>query len=161
MDKVILNTINEKFHYSFGPLLESKFKYTPRGPLSDFIQKICFWILKKLKCQIQDTRIEYSRMEIPLDDLFNAVIENRIMMEMLYNKEAKYLVLGRDHYKKFMKCLFTKENMIRFQTPFDYKARVLSSNGVRQEDFFQGLNIVFVPYLDGMFCLPDLGRLNR
>ena len=155
MNKVILNRIDEDITAYFGNELESRFEYNPNGRIK-FLQKICFWVLKKLDCQIKDTEIKYTRTEINLDSLFDAVIENRVMMRMIYNREAEYLVIGKDYYEKFIKELSkSKMEFYSFNVPYDYKARVLT-NGVRQEGIFRGLKVLFVPYLDGIFCLPNL-----
>ena len=155
MNKVILNRIDENITAYFGNELESRFEYNPKGKIK-FLQKICFWVLKKLDCQIKDTEIKYIRTEINLDDLFDAVVENRVMMRMIYNREAEYLIVGKDFYEKFMKDVSNSvNNLISFYVPYEYRAKV-QSNGVRQEGIFRGLKVVFVPYLDGIFCLPNL-----
>lgn len=155
MNKVILNRIDQDVNQYFGNELESKFEYNQKGKIK-FLQKICFWVLKKLDCQIKDTEIKYTRTEINLDSLFDAVVENRVMMRMIYNREAEYLIVGKDLYEKFMKDVSNSMNdLISFQVPYEYKLKV-QSNGVRQESIFRGLKVVLVPYLDGIFCLPNL-----
>ena len=78
------------------------------------------------------------------------------MMRMIYNREAEYLIVGKDFYEKFMKDVSNSvNNLISFYVPYEYRAKV-QSNGVRQEGIFRGLKVVFVPYLDGIFCLPNL-----
>lgn len=155
--QVVLNRIDQDVNQYFGNELESKFEYNVKGKYP-FIQKICFWILKKLECQIKDTEIKYTRTAINLDSLFDAVLENKVMMRMIYNREAKYLIVGNDYYEKFMKEIAKSENdFIYFNVPYEYKSKVFY-NGVREEGIFRGLKVIFVPYLEGIFCLPDLNQ---
>lgn len=155
MNKVTLHRINERIIPYFGDELESKFEYNPKGKFK-ILQKICFGLLKKLGCQIKDTKIIHERTEINLDSLFDAVTENRVMMRIIYNRETKYLIVGKDIYEKFITDVFNSINdIIAFHVPNEYSAKV-QIDGVRHVGIFRGLKVILVPYLDGIFCLPDL-----
>lgn len=150
-----LYRISQEVMPFYGPEIDLKYKYNDSGKLL-FLQRACFWVLRKLGCQIQDTSIIHTRTQVDLDDLFQDVMDNTWMMNMIYNKEAKYIIVGKDYYVKYVHpVLMHDQGYMQFQVPPTYEAKV-KRNGVRMKGIYMGLNVIMVPWIDGMFCLPEI-----
>jgi hypothetical protein len=129
-----------------------QYEYDPKGkwPL---IQRACFWVLRKLKAFARFGATEIRRTELDLDKLVEAVMRNRADVMLLYNKQAKYLVVGMDRWYELTGA--GDRNYLTFEVPHSFHARIGYDNKPLPQ-LFAGLKVIVVPWIDGMFVLPEL-----
>lgn len=126
----------------------NRFEFNSKGRLP-WLQKLLFKVLRWLKADSYDTTVEYTTVEIDQTSIIDALMRNRIDLERLYNKRARYVVMGPDDFRRF--CTAPEINnmmMVNFTAP-------VGMNGKRT---ILGLEVVIVPWIDGFFVLPDLNE---
>lgn len=134
---------------------EDKFRFNPGGKLP-WLQKIAFWLLKKLRAQVIENAVAYSRVEIPLDDLVKAIFENQRNVQMLTNKTGAYVIVGHDAFCKLNQSADQwGMRPFSFFIPQDFQARVAINNAPAPQ-MFAGMKVIVVPWIDGVFILPDV-----
>ena len=119
------------------------FKFTTKRLRNAFL-----WFLNLLGLKVVGLK-EYVPLEtLELDDIVQAVYANTIILEQIIGRQARYLIIGWD----IQKMLGLRLQMGATQFPDDFK----SQNFVAGR--FQGLKVIFVPYMTGMVVLPDLDQ---
>jgi hypothetical protein len=113
-----------------------------------WLQRICIWVLDKLGCQYYDIQSNFETVTIDFDDIVELVLDQRYAIEYITGKRCKYLVLGRE---QMVKLRVSVSGQMLFQFPYDYRASIRSDSMT-----FAGLNVVFVPWFDGILCLQEL-----
>lgn len=129
-----------------------KYQYDPKGRWP-WLQRACFWVLKKLGAFASFSEEHIQRVDIDLDKLVEAVMRNRADVEMLYRKRAKYLVVGADKFYEL--SVSVQPHYMTFTVPHQFNARV-GYNNRPMPQMFAGLQVIVVPWIDGMFVLPEL-----
>lgn len=128
------------------------FQYNAKGKYP-WLQKLCFKALRWLRASALLQEGEVRRVRLDLDDLVKAIMINQSDVEYIYHKRAKFLIVGHDKFKELAKC--EEFDYHFFDIPSNYRANV----GYDREPMpylFRGLRVVVVPWIDGMFVLPDL-----
>lgn len=113
----------------------------PERPLF-WLQRLCCRILDKLGAWYYQDRVQYQTVDMNLGDLVQALYTNVRDIRLLTGKQSKYLIVGRQQQMEILK----------WADPF--YVRVDASRFNRIE--FYGLTVVCVPWIDGLFVLPDL-----
>lgn len=129
-------------------LVPDRYEYNRVRPLK-WLQRSCIWVLDKLGCQSYglETSIEYMR--IGFDDIVDLVMRQRRAVEAIAGHGCKYLLLGREQMRELV--LSDQYGQTMFQFPPDYRASVHP-----HPMMFAGLNVVLVPWFDGVICLEEL-----
>jgi hypothetical protein len=133
-----------------------KFQFDPKAK-APWLQKVCFWLLKLLGAHAKFAQEHIKRVDIDLNKLVDALMRNRADVEMLYHKRAKYLVVGADKFEDLVTSPEVQASYMMFEVPLHFNARA-GYNGRPMPQMFAGLQVVVVPWIDGMFVLPELDR---
>lgn len=91
--------------------------------------------------------------ELSLDDLFKSVCESQWNIRLIWNREAKYVVVGREMLDR----LRIEPDFARFSVPPSYR-HLLGVDGQQCPLRFCGLIIVLCPWVSGLFLLPNLEK---
>jgi hypothetical protein len=127
-------------------LNSNRFEFNSKGRLL-WLQKLLFKVLRWLKADSYDTAIEYTTVEIDPSNIIDALMRNRVDVERLYNKRARYVVMGPRDFQRFSSAPeINSMLMFSFSTPI----------GMNGKQTILGLEVVIVPWIDGFFVLPDL-----
>lgn len=123
-----------------------------------WLQRLLIRLWKKLGGRVRQDFVQYKYITVSLDDLVKAAMSNQANVMRIYNRESKYLIVGRtqfaliaQNYSRFDSL----DSYLRFSIPFEYNARV-GVDSCPQPKMFAGLEVVVVPWIDGLFVLPDL-----
>jgi hypothetical protein len=138
--------------------LPGSVEFTPsaRWP---WLQRKLISILRRLGCRealYLKYNTEMERVTMDFDSLAAAVCQCREDLSRVYRREAKYLIIGRDRYDDLLHAK-TAAGLYAVEWPVDHQAQV-AIDGRRRPLIFQGLIVAFVPWIDGVFVLPDLGQ---
>ena len=120
------------------------FVYSPNRKWK-WLQKIIFWLLKKLKCEREQTVTCYKRT-ISFDNIKNAIWRQIYEVHNFY-KKPKYIIVGQDAERDI------------FQDTSNFYSNVVikpTPNGIMSE--YMGLHIITVPWFKGMLVLPDINE---
>ncbi len=126
------------------------YRFNPDGKFK-WLQNFCFWVLGKLNAYKENETVTVTRHSVDLHNLLKAITENEHMTNMIYRKQARYIIMGYDCFQE----LINTTELIAFEIPDIYKS-IVEVNGVRCEGFYRGLKVILVPYIEGMFCLPKI-----
>lgn len=143
--RVFLTTLQEDFHYSL--FLPGKFAFNPAGKLP-WLQKILFAILKKLHAEAYEDRIKYSRVAVDTKDIAESICRNARDAELIWNQRAKYVVMGPCAFSQLAREGNSGNQFL------DFPITVQMGNGRIFRPL--GLRIVVVPWIDGVFVMPEL-----
>lgn len=135
--------------------IDGAIEYDPRGRWP-WLQRRLLATLGWLGARPPTRAVDrWQEAAINLDDLARAVAESREDLMRVYRKEAEYLVVGRDRMADLMRAVDPATGMHVLAFPTDYTAPVVVA-GRRCDGVFQGMKVVFVPWIEGMFLLPEL-----
>lgn len=104
--------------------------------LGDFVNE-------PVEASIKTTTIDFTKK-------FDAIRQHKYEIERTTGLRPKYLFIGREAYFEL-----TNEQMN------DYPFLLPMNLSGPPETTVLGLTVVVVPWIEGMFCLPDLDRLIR
>jgi hypothetical protein len=92
--------------------------------------------------------VEYETVVIDFSSILDGLHAHIREISYSTGLTPKYLIIGRDKYYELSGQVLKEMPYIIGPYPHD-----------RLEIF--GLKVVIVPWIDGLFCLPDLGALQR
>lgn len=99
---------------------------------------------------VEQTELNIETTRIDLADKLSAIQEHMYECENQTGLRPKYLIVGRDtYYEMTNETMKAHPFLINVQHPH------------YQGSMIFGLTVVMVPWIEGMFCLPDLDRLIR
>jgi hypothetical protein len=107
-----------------------------------------FKILRKLKADSFDRQVTYKHTVVDTDDILAALVKNQREVMMLYNKRAKYVVMGPRQLSK----LAIQSPELMQMTRFRFNTQI----GLNRQILPMGLEVVIVPWIDGFFVMPEL-----
>lgn len=125
-----------------------RFEFNPKGRLP-WLQRWLFKLLGKLGANSLNESVTYTKVEIDTSRILDALLENQRDVMMLYNKSARYVVMGPKDFARF--C---GDPEYRDPLYFNFSAPI-GMNGKRS---ILGLEVVIVPWIEGFFVLPDLAE---
>lgn len=112
-----------------------------------WLQRLLFKVLRWLKANSYNTTVTYQTIEIDTQDIFTALMKNRYDVEALYNKRARYVIMGPNDFMRFTKGAEAHDMM---------RIHFSAALGTKMKPNILGLEVVIVPWIDGFFVLPDL-----
>lgn len=125
-----------------------RFEFNPRGRFP-WLQRWLFKLLAKLGANSLEKSVTYKTVEIDTTRILEALFENQRNVMELYNKRARYVVIGRKDFTRF--C---SDPEYRDPLYFNFSAPI----GINNQRTILGLEVVVVPWIDGFFVLPDLNE---
>jgi hypothetical protein len=129
-----------------------------------WLQNLAYKILKKFGKPYEIEVIKYSRYTLSVPSLIKAIEQSSNNLQMLMSRRAKYLIIGEDMYYKLTQEKRREENISGYpifgvnmiqpssQSPFE------TNYDYRKREMLFGLTVVVVPWVDGLFVLPDLDK---
>ena len=128
--------------------LKDKFELRTDMPMV-WLQKICFFILKKLKAFSQKETIKYDRVVINTGSFMDQIFEQRHELLKFFNLEPDRLLIGSEDYAELM-----KEQLLNYPYQFDTSYGAYR-NGVKT---VCGLTVEIIPYMRGILVMPKVQR---
>jgi len=122
-------------------IFEQQYLYNPRVKQPFYI-RFLVWLAKKAKLQ-HEMSVRYETFN--LDLISDLIFENIHASIAVFNREAGYIVIGRD---KFDYLQVELDDLLMFPIDFEFH----SKQSPRMS--FYGLTIVLVPWFDGIVVLP-------
>lgn len=114
-----------------------------------WLQKICFWILRKLDLYAIREKFESEYYEFNTDNFFNNFME--LKWELLnVDVMPKLLIIGRDEWLKFQKHKFLLDVPVFFEAK--YEVHKFNEKTGKSEFFLEGIKVEIVPWMSG-WCL--------
>lgn len=116
------------------------------------IQRLCYWILDKIgHGTAYYEKVTYISTEINFDNLIEELCKQEGTLYQMTRNPKGYLVVGRNYQHRVYSGELNYFFHINF--PSDFEASVYP----RENRFmFKGYPIIFVPWIEGMFILPEL-----
>jgi hypothetical protein len=145
-----------------------KYKFYPESWLLKKIFPVIIWLLKKMKLKSSASvasikTMNYKSYNIESYDLFQLILKHKIDIEYIWKEKPKYLVMGNDIFYKLMHeapnnfTIFQQELLLQRQYDYydDFNAYNNKSMNKDIERMFWGFKVVIVPWINGLFLLPD------
>lgn len=126
------NKVNNLF------LHEELFKYNSEKKYR-WLQKLCFWCLKKLHCQYMEEQIQTTQVQLNTKHLLDFVMEQIITIERDHYMTPGIIFVGSNNFKRF--CDSRHDDLI--MTPIDLKSPSL-----------HGIKLQVVPWMEGILVIP-------
>ena len=98
-----------------------------------------------------EVRIE--RTVVDLDDLFYELLKQQANIDIAYNKTCTRIICGLDIYQKIVRSE-TFNQYVGFTVPQDFRLPLVK-NGNRKDFIFAGMTVDVIPWIDGIFLLPE------
>ena len=153
---------------SINDILDS-YKFYPESWILKKIFPFVTWLLKKMNLKSPASVAEIQTMNyvsytIKSYDLQQLIIKHKIDVEYIWKEKPKYLVMGNDVFHELMGSVpsemitIQQEILLHKQYDYydefdDYNNKPFKHNDI--EHIFWGFKIVVVPWVNGLFLLPD------
>jgi len=111
-----------------------------------WLQRVCFWVLKKIGAYYLKHTVSYSRILIEPDKFMDKLFKQRCEMEGFYYSRPSRLFIGAQDYEELM-----GSSEIRQIMQFDAQYWV-KEEGYRPE--IMGLSVTIVPWMKGVLVMP-------
>lgn len=119
-----------------------KFEYNKNCKFK-FIYNFLIKMLLKLKCINFSSNIEFEPIAFNISKIESIIYKNEHMLYSIYKRKAKYILVGRDYIDEIDKHITDKYSIYSFN-----------------DRHILGLQIIFIPYMEGIIILPDLNSIN-
>lgn len=128
------------------------YEFKEKAPFH-WLQRSCLWALDKLGCQYYQTGATCVTATISFDSIVELVLTQRDAIEAVSRGQCKYLLLGREQmYYLGIECEdFPYQMMLTFPTNYQ-----VPKNSLRYGWAFAGMDIILIPWFDGIVCLREL-----
>ena len=110
-----------------------------------WLQRLCFFILKKLECFHPFKEITYEPIKIEVDTIRDYIMEQKlaVMEEASHYGDSLVVLIGQSEFIDFTSDLGTHG----FDSGFEY--------GRNGEKFWMGMKIITLPYWEGVLVVPS------
>lgn len=143
-------------------------KFEPN--LTKWYQRLFLWIGRKLGIIYYgfDKVVKYKTQQIDLSDIKKAIAENKTNLLLMSQKRAKYVIVGRKQFEELHTQSANEIYQIqhlgthRFEwyQPNPYSERYYGGMAQPPLKMSMDLQVIYVPYIDGCFVMPDFQDLN-
>ncbi len=129
---------------------ESKFTFQPQKG-NVWLQKILFWILKKL--ELNADQIEYvpdkiERILFDSDKFMQTLVQQRKeLIDFYHYYEAERVLIGQNTFNELMESDYEFRQMFTFNVQYKYGG---SYNGYN----VYGMKMTIIPWMEGILVLP-------
>jgi hypothetical protein len=146
MDKFQI-CINERTNTSFLKPHDDIYRYNQEGRIP-WLQRLCFWILKKLKAYYIENVSQTSIITIDKNKTLEEIIR-KVSVDFFYDSNCKYILVGRDVLSDLRKL----NQELSFYIPQAFYESYGSGCSTRGE--YMGLTIIYIPWMMGALPLPE------
>lgn len=105
-----------------------------------WLQKLCFWILRKLKAFHQEDRATYITIEIDTEKFIKRLFQQRESIARCLSLDTTHLLIGHDDFVELME-----------ETKYYSSFSFVTKYGYGQQLF--GLKVIVVPWMQGFVLL--------
>ena len=138
MDKIIIPTIRSKLvDPSPGVLIKHNTPTWLRKPLQ--------WLIERYLESEQNYAETYTITKLAVNDLLDAVYKTEYAIAKVYNDKCRVVIVGSDVYDKILQ--------LPYPHPLSIDDHIL--NGHKGPKTISGLQIVCIPYFEGILMLPN------
>lgn len=110
-----------------------------------WIQKVCFFVLRKLRAFHVGERIEIERHRIDASTFMDRLFKQRYGIEQFFNMRPTRLLIGSEDYADIMREVAVN-NMFSFQAQYGYGREIL------------GMTVEVIPWMRGVLVMPPNDR---
>lgn len=114
------------------------------------IQRLCIWILKKLRCEYYEKTVKVTRIEIEPMKFMQEVFRQKKSIASFFREEGQTLLIGAEDFEIAM-GIPEMHHQFQFKAQFH---RNMESQWGHVECLALGLKVVVVPWMRGMVVLP-------
>lgn len=146
--------------YAANPVYLTTEKTVLRSGLNKRVQRFAVWLGNKLGIFERDYEktVSYDVAQLDMRRVIDEVAKHKANIEQITSRRAKYLIVGRDQMDKLRLEDMTLRHLGKY--PAYMGEQYADRNGtVHNRRFYYDLEVLFVPYIDGCFVLPDLESL--
>lgn len=122
------------------------FQFRPERRLP-WLQRACFYVLRKLRAYYADTKINFDRIAIDEEKFIDNVFKQQHELVRAFGKTPKRILMGAADYRKLMGELHSPDHHFAFNSGYyvnDYRGR----------ETFIGLEVEVVPWMEGVIVMP-------
>ena len=130
--------------------LEDAYAFRKDRP-AHWLQKICFYILKKLKAYHFKKTISVERHEINAKDFMERLFIQRRELQSYFNIRPTVLLIGAEDYKEMMGNKLVQQSLT-FKTEYVYSSR---NRGNITKQIALGLTVHVIPWMRGCLLLTN------
>lgn len=155
--KLRFQTFNPGF-ISHTKTIDGAVKITETGgKVKRFLQRLALRILKRLGAvlpfEMPERSLEFTPFMIDLHDVTRKLTEHIYNIEAVYNRRARLIVVGTRQLAALEGECITP---FSFSFPSSFRSNVYMNRGSEPTRIeFQGIEVVCVPWLDGVLVIPE------
>ena len=124
----------------------NQFEFREDRPFS-FIQKTCFWVLRRLKAFVKEEKIiSTTRLEIDTEVFLDRLYDQQKHLLAYYNLSPSEILMGSADYAKLM-----KEQVQLFPFQFVVSEQTL----IGRTWSVCGLTVKVIPWMSGVLIMPS------
>lgn len=120
---------------------EGVFEFRKDRP-AHWLQKLCFFVLRKLGAFRIDDVISVERHIIDSDEFMGRLFEQNVNIQKFFNMRPERVLIGSEDYSKLM-----EQEIARHQ--FGFSARYAISHNIF------GLKVEVIPWMRGILVMPE------
>ena len=110
-----------------------------------WVQRLCFWVLGKLRCSYYDSAVvDVERHLIDPDRFIDRFFEAYDELDLRYGRRPRIIYIGSDDYAELMAA----DGM---SMPYSFRAEfMVGNNGHRS---FHGISVEVIPWMSGVLVV--------
>lgn len=133
----------------FTPI-EGTYRFNRMGKFP-WLQRICLWVLSKLDCGSGEVDIRIRAQVCNIDKLVELLLAQEEIVYKLFNKQVKYVLVGRDYYTRLINESADHMTLRSFEFSPNYTTNKYSIGTI-----LGGIKVVFIPWMEGIVAVPEL-----
>lgn len=141
----VINLYKQEPYTDIAPIELSDLYFSTEGKIRSFFMNVLLYFVKRLAPSIGKRTVMMKSVTIDQKKVFDLLFEHRTNIEYMWNKKPKYLICGRDKSLELFQEANTYLN-IHIETKLSWE----------NETEIMGCQLIVVPWIDGLFFLPDL-----
>ena len=107
-----------------------------------WLQRVCLWILRKLRCQHYEEVVDVQRHVLHCESFMESIFRQNRSVQAVFNRKPTRLVIGSEDYEELMGSPEVRQYV------------ALSGLDYHHGTTIQGLRLEIVPWMRGMVVLP-------
>lgn len=113
-----------------------------------WLQKLCWKLLKKYGKPDFIQQYSIKCVDLEFKKVIDLIMQNIDAVHQIEQLECKYIVIGHNKLKELMSDDISR-HYFSFQIPRNAELN-------HQQRMFLGMRIILCPWIDGVFCLPEI-----